>query len=255
MKYADLYCDANDSSNLFTHREVVERLQSQYQYERWRQESLRNEEKVHNRNRLISALFFCLLGLCGFAYGWYQRHKERNKRKLMEQVIKYQTLKETLRMANEDLRKMSVVKKGKETLLREKEETISILRRQVEAYDAIPYEVSQDTSNVLQSITDKLHQMASRAEKASILQLQNLRKAFYAAEPLWKMKTDDNSYKMNAREENICMLIRLCFSSSEISVLLGLSPQALSNQKKRLLSHLFHIEGKASDLNDMIAKL
>lgn len=255
MKYAGLYCDANDSSNVFTHREVVERLQSQYQYERWRQESLRNEEKVHKRNRLISALFFCLLGLCGFAYGWYQWHEERNKRKLMEQVIRYQTLKETLRMAKEDLRKMSVEKKGKETLLREKEETISILRQQVEAYDAIPYEVSQDTSNALQSITDKLHQMASRAEKASVLQLQNLRKAFYAAEPLWKMKTDDNSYKMNVREENICILIRLCFSSSEISVLLGLSPQALSNQKKRLLSHLFHIEGKASDLNDMIAKL
>ena len=255
VKYAGLYCDANDSSNLFTHREVVERMQSQYQYERWRQESLRNEDRVHRRNRFISALLFCLLGLCGFAYGWYQRHEERNKRKLTEQVVRYQSLKETLLMANEDLRKMSIEKEGKDTLLREKEETINNLRREVEAYDAIPYDVSQDTSDALRSITDKLHQMASRAEKASALLLSSLRKSFYAAEPLWKMKTESSSYKMSSREENICMLIRLCFSSSEISVLIGLSPQALSNQKKRLLWHMFHVEGKASDLNDMIAKL
>ena len=63
------------------------------------------------------------------------------------------------------------------------------------------------------------------------------------------------AYKTNLREECLCTFIRLGFSSSEISILLGISPQALSNQKKRLLKRLFGKDGNASDLNEYIVKL
>ena len=255
VKYAGLYCDVNDSSNLFTHQTVVERMQSQYQYERWRQESLMNENRVRHRNRLIAAMCVGLLVLCGCGYGWYQRQEEKNKRTRMEQIIRFQNLQDTHRKAHEELGKMRAIKNDMEALLRQKEETIQGMEQQIMAYDALPYDVGQSKNDALKTITDQLHQIASKAEKASTLQLQNLRKTAYSAEPLWRPKIQAFDYKMSLRDEHVCLLIRLGFSATEISVLLGLSPQALSNQKKRLLANLFHVEGPASELNDKLAGL
>ena len=62
-------------------------------------------------------------------------------------------------------------------------------------------------------------------------------------------------YKMGAKEENICYMLCYGFSESEISILLGMSPQSLSSRKRKLLKKLFHTDGKASDLYDYLCKL
>ena len=62
-------------------------------------------------------------------------------------------------------------------------------------------------------------------------------------------------YMMSFREENICYMIRYGFSASEISMLLGLSPQTLSYFKRKLLKKLFQVEGKASEINDFLCNI
>jgi putative tetratricopeptide repeat-containing domain protein len=48
------------------------------------------------------------------------------------------------------------------------------------------------------------------------------------------------------------MLIRLRFIPSELSALLGISPQSVTNMRQRLLQKLFHEKGGAKDFDEKI---
>lgn len=62
-------------------------------------------------------------------------------------------------------------------------------------------------------------------------------------------------YKINdlsAREINICLLTRLHFTPSEISTLIDISPQSVTNTRSRLLGKIFGIKGGATEFDKRI---
>ncbi len=255
VKYARLYNVFNDSSNLFSHQEVVEKMQSQYRYERTQRESQENQARVRHRNHVIVAMVVGMLILLGIGYYWYEKQKEKTKHQQLRQIAEYQSLLEAHRQACDDLSLMKSAKDDLGALLSKKEEMIARLSKQVEVYDAIPLQLDEDEQRILMKMIDEFHRLAIKQEKAGYQQLQNLRKGVLSGDPVFVAKLNGMAYKMELREECICTFIRLGFSASEISILLGISPQALSNQKKRLLKRLFGQEGSASDLNNCISKL
>lgn len=255
VKYARLYNEFNDSSNNFRHQEIVEKMQSQYKYDRLLRESNENRLKVQSRNHVIAAMIVGLLILVGVVYQWHLRQKERVRSRQIRLISEYQRLLDTHKNACEDLRRMKSAKDGMEVLMRKKEEMILSLRSQIEAYDAIPLRWENEEHDALRIIIDDFHKLSISQGKADYFQLMNFRKIVQSCDPVFVAKLRGMAYKTNLREECLCTFIRLGFSSSEISILLGISPQALSNQKKRLLKRLFGKDGNASDLNEYIVKL
>ena len=255
VKYARLYNEFNDSSNNFRHQEIVEKMQSQYKYDRLLRESNENRLKVQSRNHVIAAMIVGLLILVGGVYQWHLRQKERVRSRQIKLISEYQRLLDTHKNACEDLRRMKSAKDGMEVLMRKKEEMILSLRSQIEAYDAIPLRWENEEHDALRIIIDDFHKLSISQGKADYFQLMNFRKIVQSCDPVFVAKLRGMAYKTNLREECLCTFIRLGFSSSEISILLGISPQALSNQKKRLLKRLFGKDGNASDLNEYIVKL
>ena len=255
VKYACLYNEFNDSSNIFRHQEIVEKIHSQYKYDRLRRESDENRLRVQSRNHAIATIVVGLVILAGMVYQWYKRQKERDRLLQIRQISEYQRLLDTHRQACEDLHRIKLANDNKEALIRKKEETIATLKSQVEAYDAVPFQWENEVHDALRKMIDEFHKISINQGKADYLQMMSFRKVVQNCDPVFFAKLRGLSYMTNFREECICTFIRLGFSASEISILLGISPQALSNQKKRLLKHLFGKDGNASDLNDCIEKL
>jgi DNA-binding CsgD family transcriptional regulator/cell division protein FtsL len=61
--------------------------------------------------------------------------------------------------------------------------------------------------------------------------------------------------ELNAKEIQICMLIRFRFLPSEISTLLDISAQNVTNMRQRLMQKMFQQKGGARDFDQMIRSL
>ena len=95
-----------------------------------------------------------------------------------------------------------------------------------------------------------LHRLASRGQMAPESNWHELSQLIVNHDtPLIKLL---NHGDLNAKERHICMLIRLRFIPSELSALLGISPQSVTNMRQRLLQKLFHEKGGAKDFDEKI---
>ena len=95
-----------------------------------------------------------------------------------------------------------------------------------------------------------LHRLASRGQMAPESNWHELSRLIVNHDtPLIKLL---NHSDLNAKERHICMLIRLRFIPSELSALLGISPQSVTNMRQRLLQKLFHEKGGAKDFDEKI---
>ena len=94
-----------------------------------------------------------------------------------------------------------------------------------------------------------LHRLASRGRQAPENSRQELYQLVANHDPSL-MKTLHQSH-LNEKER----LIRLRFIPSELSVLLGISPQNVTNMRQRLLQKLFHAQGGAKDFDERIRSL
>ena len=98
-----------------------------------------------------------------------------------------------------------------------------------------------------------LHRLASRGRQAPENSRQELYQLVANHDPSL-MKTLHQSH-LNEKERLVCLLIRLRFIPSELSVLLGISPQNVTNMRQRLLQKLFHAQGGAKDFDERIRSL
>ncbi len=60
---------------------------------------------------------------------------------------------------------------------------------------------------------------------------------------------------LSERDTHICMLIKMRFHPSEIAVLIGASPQTVTNSRVRLLRKIFGEQGGAKDFDEHIREM
>ena len=93
-----------------------------------------------------------------------------------------------------------------------------------------------------------MHRLADRGQAATTDDWAQLQQ-------LLRQKAPDFLARLNAaanltpKELNICLLIRLRFIPSELSVLTATSPQTITNMRVRLLQKLFHAKGGAREFD------
>ena len=104
-------------------------------------------------------------------------------------------------------------------------------------------------------IVIKLHDLSAKGQKAGISEWNKLRSFVNAFMPNYLKVLSQKSEKLNIKETNLCILIRLQFLPSEIATLMDSSAQSLSNLRVRLLRKMFDMEGTAKDFNEQINQI
>ena len=98
--------------------------------------------------------------------------------------------------------------------------------------------------------------MAAAGKQAGDAEWRDLRMVVNQYIPGFIKSLSAFPYQMNARETNLCILVKLRFLSSEISTLFNVvNSQTISNLRIRLHSRLFGEKGKANEFDEKIRNL
>ena len=99
-----------------------------------------------------------------------------------------------------------------------------------------------------------LHRIASRGQSANEVNWQQLTKLISERDKNLAIALRRNP-ELTEREQHVIMLIRLRFIPSEISVLMDVSAQSVTNMRQRLMLKMFRDNGGARDFDRRIMEL
>lgn len=94
----------------------------------------------------------------------------------------------------------------------------------------------------------RLHQMAARGKEAAEGDWQELHTLVQQQSPAFLARLN-GAVSLSPLETNICLLIRLRFTPSEIATLAAISPQRVTNMRTALLLKIFGEKGGARDFD------
>lgn len=104
--------------------------------------------------------------------------------------------------------------------------------------------LSSDTVN-------RLHRIAARGKEAEGYDWKELHALIHQQSPEFLARLNAST-SLSPLETNVCLLIRLRFTPSEIALLMGISPQRVTNMRTSLLLKIFGEKGGARDFDSRL---
>lgn len=256
-KFAPVYADANDASHDSLRTAEVHKTTSLYNYNRHlRQAQKERQEKQHLKNLLlliISAIL--IIGI--IVYQAYRREKEEQKRLAREYHHARQEL-EDIRQEIDVLREAAGQWAGKEALLAAKEQKLRELQQQLSFLKTklkSPYDTIHPSQAAMADIIQHFHTIATHHTMETEGQKQKHIRPRAAKANEWKTLIElvgihyhrfylliTTEHKLSNQEYKICILSRLKFDVSEISMLLNTSMSSISNARKSIARKLFNLD-------------
>lgn len=258
IKYARLYEDAVDTLNNRKRTEVIGQMSSMYNYQRFQRiadTEARNAERARHYVFVISLCCIVLLVCLYAAYARYKRNKHAEIRHIKEQ---YENDVEKLEQAKYDLMKMQ--EKEITHLIEEKAKDICQLQQQIGQY-----EQALSSTKTVQQLEHHLEANGSYArfrylsshpsEKPTEEDWQLLRTMTDELLPGFKTTIYGAAPGLKQADYDICVLVRLYFSPSEVAMLTDNALSAITMKRRRLLERLFHQTGKAETFDRLIRQI
>ena len=238
--YARLYCDANDSSWLRLTSSEAQRVQSLYRYTRNRQQAELREREVSELRLTIVFLSVISLIVVLELYMWHRRRSFRMKSLLLEKNRMYSDL---LHRSGEISRELSAALGENSRLASELEASGRRLRAELDKMQDMSY-TDADWASLQQlmesDLIKNLHDLAAHGRSACQKDWSRLNTYVENRYPRFLSFINNlGSSSLSQNEKKVAILIKLHFLSSEISCLLDISPQNLSNIRRRLNQKLF----------------
>ena len=243
IKYANLYCQWNDSSIRARASEHLLRFQSLYNYTKIQEQALNAEQKASRLRVIIILLVFFATTIVIVAWSIYQKRLKKERQKQIETNKGYQSLLHEIEKSAEELQ---LVKTDSERFQREKESEIQKLQTALAMYQDNEQNVkqwSEERAIFACDIAKHLHSLSSHAQNATPNELNSLLDTVQNAFPKFYANITDASKGLSHTEIIISILIRFRFIPSEISLLLGLSSQRITNLKSSVNQKLFGTQG------------
>jgi hypothetical protein len=243
IKYANLYCQWNDSSTRAKSSEHLLRYQSLYNYAKIQDQALKAEQKASRLRLIIILLVVFATTIVIVAWSIYQKRLKKERQKQIETNKGYQSLLHEIEKSAEELQ---LVKTDSERFLKEKELEIQKLQTALAMYQDNEQSVEQwsdERAIFACDIAKRLHSLSSHAQKATPNELNCLLVTAQNAFPKFYANITDASKGLSHTEIIISILIRFRFIPSEISLLLGLSSQRITNLKSSVNQKLFGTQG------------
>ena len=243
IKYANLYCQWNDSSTRAKSSEHLLRYQSLYNYTKIQEQALKAEQKA-SRLRLTMILLVVIgIAIAIIVWSIYQKRLKKERQKQIATNKEYQLLLHKLEKSAEEL---LLVKTDSERFQREKESEIQKLQTALAMYQDNEQSVEQwsdERAIFACDIAKHLHTLSAHAKNATPNELNSLLVTAQNAFPKFYANITDASKGLSHTEIIISVLIRFRFIPSEISLLLGLSSQRITNLKSSVNQKLFGTQG------------
>ena len=237
-KYAQLFANANDTANLRNSANEISRTQALYDYSESQRIAV---EKSEENQRLWLGLCVCfvMLSFGGTGIYLYER-KQKTTRMLANR--KYTDLMMQYHQAMEELQS---IRSNKQQFLQQKEQEIEKLQRMLAVYQehthAGQWELEQ--SLLQHDIVKRMHQHACKLAVPSDAEWKDLQGVVEKSLPDFYAKLSANEAQFTDQEWKVCLLVKLNFIPSELTVLLNLSKQRVTNIRTRLNQKLFGESG------------
>ena len=255
IKYANLYCQWNDSSTRAKSSEYLLRYQSLYNYAKVQEQALKAEQKASRLRVIIILLVVFATTIVIVAWLIYQKRLKKERQKQIETNKGYQSLLHEIEKSAEELQ---LVKTDSERFLKEKELEIQNLQTALSMYQGNVQNVEQwnNERTILQcDLVHHLHSLSAQGKVATQDELDGLVTIAQNVFQKFHQTITDPTKRLSNREIITCILIRFKFIPSEIAVLTNNSYQQITNLKSTINKKLFDKNGaKTLDYNLMSLK-
>ena len=257
MKYALQSSEYNDSDLIEARKTQLQQVQAMYDYGR-NQEIARMAEQKAKRSTQMNYMivFACVILFLFLSYIYRKQLALKKKRIAVSKLLYEDSLLKLKRLQDEKAKLVAENDNKLFQVIMEKENTIDKLKAEINDIQE-RYSLSS-ISNVELSLMD-----SSICKKIKFIEVHPRKKM---SDEDWKEladtveKTIPNfiprlKNKLNDKDYQICLLIRLGFSTSLIARLLGLSDAAISKNRKTMLKKLCGKVGKPKEFDEYVLQI
>lgn len=252
-KYANLFCQCNDSAKANLYAERVTQIKSMYDYTQQQEEAFRQRSKSH---RLMAALM--LVASLGVIVALslvmlISRNRRRHAEAMRIEHNQYARLSARYEMVLEQQNMLMLKESEKSKMYDLLQHELEGLRQNMATVSATRNKESQKMMEA--AAVERLGELIAVGGHPSDEEWKELSKVFEEYDNSFSKWLADQSGKLNRREMRLCMLSRLHFQPSEAAVLLVTTRQNVTNMRSRMMPKVFGEEGSAADFGLRIAEI
>ena len=256
-KYSEQAFAYNDSANLDMERDLMQKMQAIYDYDRWKNVAHNEEIKATRANltllvSILVSVSVIIIGILTFLVYRKKRKLELQEKEEQENLIRQQIYYtkqelELLRTVND--RKIADVIKEKEQTINKLEDDLKDIRDKYSNSSLSDVDILLKESSIYKRIKYlELHPKETMRENDWIELEETIEQLIPSFIPLLKNRLNVMAYR-------ICLLVKLEISTSSIAILLGLSSSAISKYRKVMLEKLCGRSGKPKDFDEYIRQI
>ena len=256
-KYSEQAFAYNDSANLDMERDLMQKMQTIYDYDRWKNVAHNEEIKATRANltllvSILVSVSVIIIGILTFLVYRKKRKQELQEKEEQENQIRQQIYYtkqelELLRTVND--RKIADVIKEKEQTINKLKEDLKDIRDKYSNSSLSDVDILLKESSIYKRIKYlELHPKETMRENDWIELEETIEQLIPSFIPLLKNRLNVIAYR-------ICLLVKLEISTSSIAILLGLSSSAISKNRKVMLEKLCGRSGKPKDFDEYIRQI
>lgn len=256
-KYSEQAFAYNDSANLDMERDLMQKMQAIYDYDRWKNVAHNEEIKATRANltllvSILVSVSVIIIGILTFLVYRKKRKQELQEKEEQENQIRQQIYDtkqelELLRTVND--RKIADVIKEKEQTINKLKEDLKDIRDKYSNSSLSDVDILLKESSIYKRIKYlELHPKETMRENDWIELEETIEQLIPSFIPLLKNRLNVIAYR-------ICLLVKLEISTSSIAILLGLSSSAISKNRKVMLEKLCGRSGKPKDFDEYIRQI
>ena len=245
-KYARLYTNANDAYSVKHSSEEINRMKALYDYNSVQRTVLAKEQKLRSVTIAFGIVVFCFILLVLIGCLVIKTKHQKARAIIQQKNAEYLALLSTrdkirydLQQASDDFSKYKFDKE------QELERLQQLLNKSLGFTNDNPEATNEDLM-LSSEIVSKLHSNASRGISATKNDLITVSSLTQIMLDDFYRRISGKSSDLSEREIYVCILCRLCFTPSEIAVILDVSQQYITNMRSRINKKLFCNEGAKS---------
>lgn len=243
IKYSLLFTEANDSANIKRSALEFIRMQAIYNYsEKEHIANIKtNEAKDYKLYTTILIIIIVILGYAG--YEFYQSRKKKANKSMQDLNAQYVSILDAYKKVREEI---SMLVNNNAKFVKKKEDEIKKYQQQIAAYMEDKEAHEKWEENKMWLYIDEVtsfHQYAKNINIPTEKEWSTLKKIMDEKIPSFIQKLYSDKYGLTENEIKTAILVRLGFIPSEISVLLYLSPQRITNIRSSINMKLFKAKG------------
>ena len=256
-KYSEQAFAYNDSANLDMERDLMQKMQAIYDYDRWKNVAHNEEIKATRANltllvSILVSVSVIIIGILTFLVYRKKRKLELQEKEEQENLIRQQIYNtkqelELLRTVND--RKIADVIKEKEQMINKLKDDLKDIRDKYSNSSLSDVDILLKESSIYKRIKYlELHPKETIRENDWKELEETIEQLIPSFIPLLKNRLNVIGYR-------ICLLVKLEISTSSIAILLGLSSSAISKNRKVMLEKLCGRSGKPKDFDEYIRQI